>query len=145
MSLPMLFAAAAAMAIAPLPAASEWYRVAMGPDAAWYVDLTSIKTNGQWTAASEYSIYKVQSEKTGVKYVRLSTEYDCGARKMRYLRLIAYDANGGLKADQPMPGGDKIFDLTPGTVISGVADYICGVNRGRGTRVADPLTDRVPQ
>ena len=146
MRLKILFAAAIliAPAVATAALASHWYRVAIGDTAAWYVDLDSVKPNGQWTAGREYSV-NFQVSPRGVKTAWSDIEVDCKAHTMRYLRFNAYDENGAQKASMENPDQGKIHPVEGGTVSAGIADFICNVDRSTAVLVADPLTDNPPR
>jgi len=133
-----------APAAASAALAANWYRVAMGDTAAWYVDTNSIKANGPWTAAREYSVnFEVSAR--GVKTASSDVEIDCKARTMRYLHFSAYNAAGAETASLDKPDQLEVHDIEASTVSADIADFICNVDRGKAVRVADPKTDNPPR
>jgi hypothetical protein len=138
----LMIAAAIACVLAPVSAsATDWYRVARGQSATWYIDVDSIQRNGKWTQVREYSVYDEVSKRTGVKSAWADVEIDCSARKLRYLRFASFDADGTQSEVTESPDEGKIHDTDEGTVLANIVDFVCGGDWSRGVQVKDPESD----
>lgn len=128
---------AAAVAVTPLAAAADWYRVAGSDKATWYIDAGSITRNGKWTRVNEFALYTAVSSETGVKMVKLKTDYDCAARTFRNVHILALGPNGEVKLDLDQGEGAPVDTVSTGTIIGSALEFACG-DRSHSTRVPDP-------
>lgn len=138
MSLPILLAAAA-IAVTPLAAAADWFRVGASDKVTWYIDAGSIKKNGKWLSVSEYADYTSVSTSTGVKSVKLRTDYDCAARAYRNTYILALGENGDVKLDLEQGENAEVqTNVQQGTIVGSALAFVCGEDRSRAVRVSDP-------
>lgn len=128
---------AAAVAVTPVAAAADWYRVAGSDKATWYIDAGSMTRSGKWTRVNEFALYNAVSAETGVKTVKLKTDYDCAARTFRNVHILAQGPNGEVKLDLDQGEGAPVETVSTGTIIGSAFEFACG-DRSRGTRVPDP-------
>ena len=138
----MRYLLAAALLLAPLPAAAQdWYRIVKVGDATWYVDAASITKNGQWTNARKIGIYDAADD-DGTKSVAFEAEFDCAARKERFVNFTSFKSDRTASGPFAAPDGGKLHDLKPNTAFGFIGDFVCNVDRKGAVRVADPYSDK---
>ena len=131
-----------AMLLAPAPAmAQQWYRVAGDEISQTFVDLDSIKPEGDRTMATEMVLYRTHFRDTEVKHMVTHSEFDCPARRAHFLRVEFFgDDRGELGAvDDPDEGGYR--SVRPGSPAESTLNFVCGVDRDGAVAVADPWAD----
>lgn len=139
--MPILLAAALAIA-APLPAAADWYRVvAHHQGRAGYIDADSIRQDGQWTVVRVVTINETVSE-NGAKSVRADLQIDCKAQNLRIARFAMSGEDGVQIGELEWPDNGKLHDADTNTPFGRFAEFACGTDRSHGVRVSDPFTDK---
>jgi hypothetical protein len=84
------------LALIAVPARAEWVKVVESDKFVFYIDPTTISTNGDIRRVSELTDLKQQGV-GGAMSMRGLTEYDCKERRHRLLSVSAYSG--------PMVGG----------------------------------------
>lgn len=140
---------AAAVMLAPVTAtatlAARWYRVTQGTTGTWYIDMNSIKQNGQWTSARQMQVTFEVDPQNGDKAAWSDTDFDCQARTVRYMHFASIDAKDAELFSADLPDQGKIHPIEPKSVVGVIADFVCNVSRSEAVAVAEPLTDTPPR
>lgn len=137
----LLLAAATALVLLPTTAsATDWFRFYRDANTSWYMDVDTISRNGQWTRVDQYAIYHQVSERTGVKSVRATIEFDCKRRVYRLSRFDPRDADGTSQGAIEDPENGQEHEEVKGSAIESGMNFICD-NQRPGPRVKDPLRD----
>ncbi|MEZ0241995.1 MAG: surface-adhesin E family protein [Sphingomonas sp.] len=138
----MMIAAALAALLAPLPAAAQkWYRVADGTETRSYIDLDSIRPEGELLVAQTFSVLLTPTPGSPVHWVLTTTAFDCKGHRGRLDLVIGYDAKRGEVFNRPNFDGGKFRPHGPGTDSVNMSDFVCNVARENAVLVADPWTD----
>ncbi|MEZ0241997.1 MAG: surface-adhesin E family protein [Sphingomonas sp.] len=137
----MLAAAALAALLAPLPAAAQdWHRVGGRENGTQYIDLASIKPDGELLRANGVAVFAPVEGYEGPARVVTIAQFDCKASGIHFLRFEAYARDGALleALDNPHEG---FVTASPGTPFGDSLDFVCNLDRSRAARVADPLKE----
>lgn len=137
-----LIAAALAVLLAPVPAAAQdWYRVGSKDNGTQYIDLASVKPDGDYLRANGVAIFSPPTENAKMARAVTIAQYDCKARTLHVLRFEAYGVDGAqlIALDDPEAG---FMSADKGTPFGMSLDFICNLDRSKAVRVADPLKDK---
>ena len=136
----LILAAALAALLAPLPAAAQdWYRISDSDIGVQYVDLASIKPDGDYLLASEFMALKTPMR--GFSFVATTIRYDCKARLVGLVRMEAFKSK--TESTGPIPDAEQPLEaVTAGSPGDAALTFVCNVDRKGGVRVQDPWTDK---
>lgn len=103
--------------------AAQWVEVARSNDGNThaYVDKQSIKRRGNTVQYWTYWVNYLLDGRTDNAYKELN-ETNCASDNYRVLRTVIYD-NGRVQSDTKE---NRTLAATPGTVLAGVLDSVCG-------------------
>lgn len=131
-----------ALLLAPLPAqAQNWYRVWSGDQTRSYVDLDSLQVKGDLIVADSFSVILTPPDAANnVRWVLWTTEFRCSDRRGHFVRMVGLDADRIeiFAEDDPDHGGYRAAEHDDATQ---TMDFVCGINRDKAVKVADPWTD----
>lgn len=116
----------ATLAMGWMPAmaqASSWYLVTESQDGEkFFVDRATLKRVGGLTQAQVFAVYAKPENDGSVAYVG-QHEYNCQAKKVRFVQIITLYDNGATKPDTAEPVWE---DVKPETVSEALMKDLCG-------------------
>lgn len=102
---------------------SRWYLATESQDGEkFFVDRTTLKRVGSLTQAQVFAVYAKSEEDGSVAYVG-QHEYDCKAKKVRFVQITTLYDNGATKPDTAEPTWE---DVKPETVSEALMKDLCG-------------------
>lgn len=105
--------------------AADWTRQGSTPDVNFYLDLNSIKKNGNLRRVWQLQDRNSPS-KTGARSLRAMSEYDCKEDKYRTLQLDTFSgamAEGEIISTDSTPG--QWAFIAPGTPFANTLKLVC--------------------
>lgn len=134
--------AALAVMLAPVPAmAQQWYRVSDGEELRSYVDLASLKKEGDLVGAETMLAVVKAIPGNDVRWLRSTVKFDCTGRRTYIVRAVAYDENRQVLTTLEDPDKGAPRPVKEGTDAVFMLGYACNTNRNGAVRVADPMND----
>lgn len=134
--------AALAVMLAPAPAmAQQWYRVSDGEELRSYVDLASLKKEGDLVGAETMLAVVKAIPGNDVRWLRSTVKFDCAQRRTFILRALAYGEDRTLITTLEYPDKGASRPVAPGTDAVFMIDFACGTNRNGAVRITDPMND----
>jgi hypothetical protein len=141
MSLHILAGAAFAALLAPLPAAAQdWYRLERGDAGVQYIDLSSIRPEDGYLSASAFMV--LDAPMRGYTYFATTMQYDCKARAVRLMRMVAYQSKDSSTGDIANAAEQEFGPVNPGSPGDAAMNYVCNLDRSHAVKVQDPWTDK---
>lgn len=121
-----VMAAGAALICSVPGSAAEWVKVSESATAVWYVDLTSMRQDGDVRSAWLKADHS-RDRKTKARESRWLERFNCSAWTSRTASIIYYGPDGATQDSRHFPefGTVGFTPIVPETVWNGIARFVC--------------------
>ncbi|HEX8482874.1 MAG TPA: surface-adhesin E family protein [Allosphingosinicella sp.] len=106
--------------------AAEWVKVSESTTAIWYVDMTSMRQNGDVRSAWLKADHS-RDRKTKARESRWLERFNCSAWTSRTASVTYYGPDGDVQSSRAFPEFESIgfTPIVPDTVWNGIARFVC--------------------
>lgn len=126
----------------------QWILVGSADDGSYYVDVNSIKGEGNsrnfwYKREAKESSYSIYGSSPGRVYIKQVTNFyiDCNSRKIGTLQLVTYSPSGDIQKRYESPLGsypETLDSVVPESIGEHLVEYVCSLRTN--TQPPQPLT-----